>query len=168
MSSVYTNIARKRIEQSQEASQPPSEATEQNNQKTNQRERLQEKNVSIQSSSQNQIQKENTQKPHDTMIPRHHDTTVSRNHDTMIPSEDQHIFEIVRKSVKHIGKEAATHRFTLEEKNELADIEYTYKRQGIRTSENEITRIAINYFVEDYRQNGEQSLLAKILKRLNS
>ena len=56
----------------------------------------------------------------------------------------------------------------LDEKNLLADIEYTYKRQGIRTSENEITRIAINYFIEDYRQNGEQSLLAKLLKHLNS
>ena len=50
------------------------------------------------------------------MIPRHHDTTVSRNHDTAMPSEDPHIFELVRKSVKHIGKEAATHCFTLEEK----------------------------------------------------
>ena len=51
-------------------------------------------------------------------------------------------------------------------KTYLADIEYTYKRQGIRTSENEITRIAINYFIEDYRKNGEQSLLAKVLKRI--
>ena len=45
MTSVYTNIARKRIEQSQEASQNPSKATEQNNQKTDQQERLQEKKV---------------------------------------------------------------------------------------------------------------------------
>src|SRR5437764_4589729 len=52
---------------------------------------------------------------------------------------EEPIFEGVRKAVKQIGKEAATHRFTLEEKNELADIEYTYKRQGIRTSENEST-----------------------------
>ena len=101
------------------------------------------------------------------MTPRHHDTTIPFNHDTTAPLEND-LFETVRKSVKQIGKEAATHRFTLEEKNELADIEYTYKRQGIRTSENEITRIAINYFIEDYRQNGEQSLLAKILERLNS
>jgi len=104
----------------------------------------------------------------DTMIPRHHDTTVSSNHDTTIPIQGTDIFEVVRKSVKQIGKEAATHRFTLEEKNLLADIEYTYKRRGIRTSENEITRIAINYLVEEYRQNGEQSILAKILKRINS
>jgi hypothetical protein len=106
--------------------------------------------------------------PDATVIPRHHDAMVPSNHDTTPPLEDQDIFEVVRKSVKQIGKEAATHRFTLDEKNLLADIEYTYQRQGIRTSENEITRIAINYFTEDYRINGEQSLLAKILKRINS
>jgi hypothetical protein len=104
----------------------------------------------------------------DTMTPRHHDTTVSRYHDTMIPQQDTDIFEVVRKAVKQLGKEAATHRFTLAEKNLLADIEYTYKREGIRTSENEITRISINYIIEDYRQHGEESILAKILKRLNS
>ena len=86
----------------------------------------------------------------------------------MTPGQGTDMFEVVRKAVKQIGKEAATHRFTLEEKNLLADIEYTYKRQGIRTSENEITRIAINYVIEEYRQNGEESILAKILKRLNS
>jgi hypothetical protein len=96
------------------------------------------------------------------------DTTIPRHHDTTAPLQDTDIFEVVRKAVKQIGKEAATHRFTLEEKNLLADIEYTYKRRGIRTSENEVTRIAINYIVEEYRQNGEESILAKILKRLNS
>ena len=111
---------------------------------------------------------EQTQQHHDTVIPRHHDTMVPRNHDTTIPLQDTDIFEVVRKAVKQIGKEAATHRFTLEEKNLLADIEYTYKRRGIRTSENEITRIAINYIIVEYRQNGEESILAKILKRFNS
>jgi len=104
----------------------------------------------------------------DTMTPRHHDTTVSRYHNTTTPEQDSDIFEVVRKAVKQLGKEAATHRFTLTEKNLLADIEYTYKRKGIRTSENEITRISINYIIEDYRKNGEESILAKILKRLNS
>jgi hypothetical protein len=112
--------------------------------------------------------KKESQNLRDTTIPRHHETMVPSNHDTTTPPEERDIFEAVRKSVKQIGKEAATHRFTLDEKNLLADIEYTYKRQGIRTSENEITRIAINYFTEDYRKNGEESLLAKILKRLNS
>src|SRR5574340_297493 len=104
----------------------------------------------------------------DTVIPRYHDTMKPSNHDTTLSNQDERIEEKVRKAVKQIGKEAATHRFTLDEKNALADIEYSYKRQGIRTSENEITRIAMNYFVEDYRLNGENSLLAKILKLLNS
>jgi hypothetical protein len=104
----------------------------------------------------------------DSVIPRHHDTVIPRNHETMVSGNDDLILEAVRKAVKQIGKEAATHRFTIDEKNHLAEIEYTYKRQGIKTSENEIMRIAINYFIEDYRNHGEASLLAKILKRLNS
>jgi hypothetical protein len=112
--------------------------------------------------------KEHPSQEADTVIPRHHDTMQPSNHETTLPDQDERIEEKVRKAVKQIGKEAATHRFTLEEKNALADIEYSYKRQGIRTSENEITRIAMNYFVEDYRLNGENSLLAKVLKLLNS
>ena len=108
----------------------------------------------------------------DTAIPRHHDTAVStmtpRNQDTVVSDAEDDFLDVVRKAVRQIGKEAATHRFTLDEKNSLADIEYTYRRQSIRTSENEITRIAINYFIEDYRAHGDSSLLAKILRRLNS
>jgi hypothetical protein len=104
----------------------------------------------------------------DTMVPRHHDAMISSTHDTATPFAQQDILEVVRKSVKQIGKEAATHRFTADEKAVLADIEYTYQRQGIKTSENEITRIAINYLTEDYQRHGEQSILAKSLKRLNS
>ena len=113
-------------------------------------------------------QKKQREKISDTVVSRYHATMQPSNHDTMKPLSEEEIFEVVRKAVKQIGKEAATHRFTLAEKNLLTDIEYTYRRQGIRTSENEITRIAINYFIEDYQKNGEQSLLARILERLNS
>ena len=70
--------------------------------------------------------------------------------------------------MKQIGKEPATQRLTMQEKQVIADIEYTYKRQGIKTSGNEIIRIATNYIVKDYKNNGEESILAKVLKRLNS
>ncbi len=95
----------------------------------------------------------------DTTTPRYHDTTVSRYHDTIIG--------LVRKAVKEFGKEAATHRFTLGEKQAVADLIYTYKSQGIRTSENEIARIAINFIVEDFKENGENSVLDKAIKALN-
>lgn len=97
---------------------------------------------------------------HDTMQPSNHDTTVSWYHDTII--------ELLRKTVKIVGKEAATHRFTVEEKKAIKKIVFTYEDQGILTSENEITRIAVNYLIEDYEQNGERSLLDKVLKALNT
>jgi hypothetical protein len=94
-------------------------------------------------------------------------TAIPSYHDTTIPLSQNEIIEIIRKAVKHLGKEAATYRFTLEEKKALSDIVYSYKGSGIRTSENELTRIAINFLVEDYRNNGENSILAKVIERLN-
>jgi len=75
--------------------------------------------------------------------------------------------ETVRVAVKQFGKEAATHRFTPEEKKAIADIIYTYKMRGIRTSENELTRIGVHFLLEDYEENGENSFLDRVLKALN-
>ncbi len=104
----------------------------------------------------------------DTVIPRHHDTMTPRYHDTVIPQVPLEIVSLVRKAVREFGKEAATHRFTEAEKKEIADLIYTYKNRGIKTTENEITRIAVNFIVEDYKENGEESVLHKILQALNS
>ena len=95
----------------------------------------------------------------DTTIPRNHDTTVSRCHDTTI--------EAIRKVVKEFGKEAATHRFTAQEKQAIAEIVYAYKGKGVRTSENEIARIAINWLISDYHQSRENSILELVLRALN-
>ena len=103
----------------------------------------------------------------DTTVSRYHETMIPSNHDTMIPLSEEDMIEAVRKAVKQIGKEPATQRLTLEEKQALDDIEYSYKRQGIKTSGNEIIRIATNYIVRDYRKKGENSILAKVLNRLN-
>ena len=95
----------------------------------------------------------------DTMQPRNHETMVSRYHDTTI--------ETVRKAVKELGKEAATYRFTIVEKRAIADLVYTYKRRGIRTSENEITRIAVNFVLHDNQESGKNGILDKVLRALN-
>ena len=121
-------------------------------------------NVPDQNEKREKIKRPKKRKPEqpsssDTTTPRYHDTTVSR--------YDETVFEMVRKAVKELGKEAATHRFTLEEKRAIADIIYTYKNNGIKTSENEIARISVNFVIEDYRENGENSILHKILKALN-
>jgi hypothetical protein len=70
----------------------------------------------------------------------------------------------IRKSVRQLGKEVSFVRLTVEEKQQLADIVYTHKRQGVRTSENEINRIAINFLLEDYLAHGQSSILAKVLE----
>ena len=106
--------------------------------------------------------------PNEPMIPRHHDTVVSRYHDTTTPQQRTAVVEIIRKAVKRVGKEAATYRFTQEEKKALVDLVYTYKIRGVRTSENEITRIAIHFLLEDYHENGEASMLAEVLKELST
>ncbi len=102
-----------------------------------------------------------------TTIPRNRDTVVSRHHNTNADSGDDSI-EIVRKAVKLLGEKAATHRFTADEKDAIADIVYALKKKGIHTSENEITRIAINYLVWEYRQSKHASILSRVLERLNA
>jgi hypothetical protein len=76
--------------------------------------------------------------------------------------------EAVRKTVKQLGKEVAFVRLTPEEKRQLKDIAYTYERQGMKTSENEICRIGINYLLQDYQANGSASILAQALDALNA
>ena len=87
-----------------------------------------------------------------------------RSDDATIPS----MVERLRKAVKEIGKEAATHRFTQEEKEQLADIVYSHSRQGYRTSENQLARIGVNWLIEDYRMNGKESVVRKVLNALKA
>jgi len=76
--------------------------------------------------------------------------------------------ETIRKVVKHPGKEVVYVRLTPEEKGLLADVVHHYKRRGIRTSDNELGRIAINSLLGDYQEHGEESLLAHVLEALES
>jgi hypothetical protein len=121
------------------------------------------------SSSSTPLSQETT---HDTVIPRYHetmnDTMIPSNHDAMVPKKEDEVLETVRKAVKQLGREPATQRLTIEEKQALRDIEYTYSSQSIQTSSNEIIRISLNFVLADYRLNGENSILAKVLRKLNS
>ncbi len=76
--------------------------------------------------------------------------------------------ESIRRVVKRPGKEVVYVRLTPEEKEQLADVVYTYKRRGIRTSDNELGRIAINGLLVDHRERGEESLLAMVLAALEA
>lgn len=72
----------------------------------------------------------------------------------------------IRKAVHRIGKEGATYRFTHEEKAGLMEVVYQRGRAGIRTSENEVVRIGVNWLLLDHSAQGERSVLARALKAL--
>jgi len=76
--------------------------------------------------------------------------------------------ELIRKVVKSPGREVSFVRLSPEEKGELADLVHAYKRQGVKTTETEINRIAINFLLADHRANGEGSVLAKVLAALRA
>ena len=99
---------------------------------------------------------------HETVTPRHRGPTTPSSLD------DSQVVETIRRAVHQLGKEDATYRFTSEEKKALADVVYTYGAADIKTSQNEITRIGINWLMEDYRANGAASVLARVLERLNA
>lgn len=89
------------------------------------------------------------------------------NHTSMHAGVQETMIELIRQAVKDIGKESATYRFTPEEKKALLELTFTYKVQGYKTSENELTRIAINFILEDHKQNERNSILEKVLQALN-
>ena len=74
--------------------------------------------------------------------------------------------EAIRKVVKAPGREVSFVRLTPEEKTRLGDLVYTFKRQGQKTTENEINRIALNYLLHDFQEHGERSVLARVLAAL--
>jgi predicted DsbA family dithiol-disulfide isomerase len=87
-----------------------------------------------------------------------------------IKKESNHasMIETIRKTVKSLGTKVSFTRITPEEKAGLADIIYTYKRQGVKTSENEINRIAMNFLIEDFHNNGKESVLAQVIEALHA
>jgi hypothetical protein len=97
-----------------------------------------------------------------------HASTLASTPSSQLAVSDAGVIETIRKIVKDPGKEVSFVRLSPTEKGHLADIVYTYKRQGVKTSENEINRIAVNYLIDDYRQHGERSILAQVIAALRA
>ena len=91
---------------------------------------------------------------------------------SMQADDQDDIVETIRKTVKQVGKETLFVRLTPNEKRQIASVVYAfnemYRGEGRKTSENEIGRISVNFLLEDYKANGEQSILAKVLAALNA
>ena len=132
----------------------------------------------------------------DTSIPCNHDTMTPSNHDTTIPirqhysnpgthttkvtanqpatvgdihaTKTRDMVRRIRGYVHRIGKETATYRFTRDEKVGLVEIVYQQGKVGIRTSENEIVRIGLNWLLQNHHMQGEGSMLSLVLEALRA
>ena len=82
------------------------------------------------------------------------------------------IVETVRKTVKQVGKDTLYVRLTADEKHQVTSVVYAlnemYRGESRKTSENEIGRIGVNFLLEDYKANGKQSTLARVLAALHA
>ncbi len=93
---------------------------------------------------------------------------IPSNHAPMPPGSRDALIEHIRQEVKQTGKEAGTYRITREEKKALMEISYSFRLSGIRTSENEIARIAINYLIQDHKSKGENSILERVMEAIHA
>jgi hypothetical protein len=90
-----------------------------------------------------------------------------RYRDSNLSSDQSVMFAQIRKAVRARGTEQSIHRLSPQEKRDLKDIVYSYDTQGIRTSEVELTRIALNFLIADHKEHKKASILAKVLSSLN-
>jgi len=84
----------------------------------------------------------------------------------MLASSNSEGIEAIRRVVKQTGREVSFVRLSPAEKAQLADVAYAFKRQGRKTSETEIHRIAVNFILADHTAHGDASILARILAAL--
>lgn len=93
-------------------------------------------------------------------------------HVRMQANQENDYIETIRKSVKKVGREELYVRLTPEEKDELRAVVYQfnelYRRQGGKTSENEVARIALRFLLEEHKKEGELSLLSIMEEALNA
>ena len=94
-------------------------------------------------------------------------SSPSSNHASMPPDNRDDVIEHIRQAVRQTGKEAGTYRITREEKKALIEICFSYRLGGIRTSENEIARIALNYLLRDHKSKGENSILGRAIEAIH-
>jgi hypothetical protein len=94
--------------------------------------------------------------------------TLARSHarTTDETADVQDLVRQIRRTVRAPGKEVVYVRLTPEEKTRLRDLAYSYQRQGTKTSDTEIARIAINQLLEDHERHGEASLLARVFQSM--
>lgn len=83
-------------------------------------------------------------------------------------SKDDDYVETIRLALKEVGKETTSYRLHEKEKEALDEMLYQLKRRKLKSNENEVMRIAINFILGDYQANGDQSILVRALEHMRA
>jgi hypothetical protein len=116
---------------------------------------------------------------HDRMPPNHPAGLLENRggvqpgtHERIHSNQQNDYIETIRISVKKVGREELYVRIPPEGKNELRSVvnrfNELYRGKGGKTSENEISRIALEFLLGDYKTNGENSILFIIQEALHA
>jgi len=81
---------------------------------------------------------------------------------------DTAMIESLRKAVKPLGDKVSYVRLTDAEKDGLREVVVALSRQGLKTTENEVSRIAIAYLLSDHARNGPDSVVTRVIEALLS
>lgn len=95
---------------------------------------------------------------------------------TNIPTEQDSVIDVIHKAMRQSPSAAASYRLSPMEKKRLEVTIFELKmRSGrspeladLRSNENEVMRVAVNYILNDYGTNGDESVLVKALTSLRS
>jgi hypothetical protein len=141
MSSVYTNIAKKRIEQStQSVATPQAQSAEQD--------------TTVSPTSKHQ---EIAEKPEKNFKSDHHDVTTPVRHD------------VNHRKWRDIIEDTEVHnsalRLTNEERYDVEDLVSELRRKyKIKTSMNELARLGLLYIIDDFKKDKQNALIIKVKK----
>src|SRR5947209_4039299 len=94
-------------------------------------------------------------------------STPASKHASSHASNRASIIDIVRKTLRETGKEVLYVRLTVTEKAQVRDVAYALERRGTKMSETEIGRIAVDFLLQDYERNRENSVLLQVIDALN-
>ncbi len=95
---------------------------------------------------------------------------------TNIPADGSNEIASIHKALRQTSSTAASYRFSTIEKQRLEVALFELKTrsmrtrdaQDIRTNENEVVRISLNYILDDYKAKGDESVLVRALLSLRS
>lgn len=101
--------------------------------------------------------------------PKLKDTKISKETSGYQDINTPSVIEDIRRVIKDVGHATSPLRLTETESDVLEDMVHTIKKKHkLKTDKNQAVRISLNYILDDFEQNGKNSIIVQVLERLHS